>query len=45
MYWESKEAQEIFQPNESESSVLKAINNQIEVLKSIIDKASPNMKQ
>jgi hypothetical protein len=33
MYWQSREAQAIFQPNESESSVLEAIHNQIELLK------------
>jgi hypothetical protein len=33
MNWESKEAQAIFKPNESESSALKAIKYQIEVLK------------
>jgi hypothetical protein len=36
MYWESKEAQAIFQPNESKSSALEAINNQIEVLKQAV---------
>ena len=36
MYWQSKEAQAIFQPNESESSVLEAINNQIETLKQAV---------
>ncbi len=36
MYWQSIEAQAIFQPNESESSVLKAIHNQIELLKQAV---------
>jgi hypothetical protein len=36
MYWESKEAQAIFQPNESESTVLEAINNQIELFKQAV---------
>jgi hypothetical protein len=36
MYWESKEAQAIFQLSERESSVLKAINNQIELLKQVV---------
>ncbi len=36
MYWQSREAQAIFQPNESESSVLKAIHNQIELLKQAV---------
>jgi hypothetical protein len=29
MYWQSRKAQAIFQPNESKSSVLKAIHNQM----------------
>ena len=36
MYWQSREAQAIFQPNESESSVLEAIHNQIELLKQAV---------
>jgi hypothetical protein len=46
MYWESKETQAIFQLNESESSALEAINNQIEVLiQAVSTHLSPNMKQ
>ncbi len=36
MYWQSREAQAIFQLNESESSVLEAIHNQIELLKQAV---------